>query len=86
METPNEPTSPAARTSKCGLPRASVLAVFVAVLVNTTTYSPVIAQQRVVEEPIGHSQQRPQELPTSVLRNDNTWIYLGPEINICREC
>jgi hypothetical protein len=56
------------------------------VLINTTTYSPVIAQQRVVEEPIGHSQQRPQELPTSVLRNDNTWIYLGPEINICREC
>ena len=72
--------------SAVGLPRASVIAVFVAVLINTTTYSPVIAQQRVVEEPIGHSQQRPQELPTSVLRNDNTWIYLGPEINICREC
>jgi len=77
---------PRALQSAVGLPRASVLAVFVAVLVNTTTYSPVIAQQRVVEEPIGHPQQRPQELPTSVLRNENTWIYLGPEINICREC
>ena len=72
--------------SVVGLPRASIFAVFVAVLVNTTTYSAVIAQQPVVEEPIGHPQQRPQELPASVLRNDNTWIYLGPEINICREC
>jgi hypothetical protein len=63
--------------SAVGLPCAGVLAVSVAVLVNTTTYIPVIAQQRVVEEPIAHSQQRPRE---------NTWIDLGPEINICREC
>jgi hypothetical protein len=69
-----------------GLPCAGVLAVSVAVLVNTTTYIPVIAQQRVVEEPIGHPQQRPRELPASVPRNENTWIDLGPEINICREC
>jgi len=56
------------------------------VLVNTTTYIPAIAQQRAVEQPIAHPQQRPRELPTSVLRNENTWIDLGPEINICREC
>jgi hypothetical protein len=72
--------------SAVGLPCAGVLAVSVAVLVNTTTYIPVIAQQRVVEESIAHPQQRPRELPTSVLRNENTWIDLGPEINICREC